>query len=276
MRALFIADTFDYLDLDYLQRQAGSGCHVELIGKARDVKQNRSAHGDHCAQCAIRAANTSQGLTHLFLTDRRWNRWQEVYIELVKDFPNLNGSYSFGRIPQNETSGWGKMFEDTARTEDRNAGKLEMFATGLHFFASGNWGDGDVDSDLAWPQALWADRYSNAFLIAACDDKGRPATFTSQAGERLDEGQISISYPGVMIPVRNPVNGKTEYVSGTSFATPLCAGDVTGRGMTDVDETKAYWESALSIHESWYEEWLAGEHHPAFGRGNIRNEEWYR
>lgn len=272
-RALFIPDSYGSTDLGYLRDLAGPDCKVQFVGPR---KEDGETHGDMCAQCVIRSAKSHDGLTHLYLADRRTTDWAGLFKELRQDHPDLNGSYSFGRLPQNELDMFGQIFEQEARRSDLATDQSDLFGSGLHFFAAGNFGDGDRDSDLCWPQAYWADQFTNVFLIAACDKKGRPASFTSQAGDAPSEGKISIAYPGVMVPVRHPATGRIEYVNGTSFAAPFAAGDITGQGITGVEQCKSSWERRLTIHESWYDEWLAGEYHESFGRGNIRNKEWYK
>jgi hypothetical protein len=110
------------------------------------------------------------------------------------------------------------------------------------------------------------------FLIAAANNKGRPATFTSGAGttRKPDEGVISIAYMGVDCEVRHPITGRVQWVSGTSPATANASGDLTGQGIYETDEIKNYWEDNLTIHKSFYPEWLEGKHHEAMGRGFIK------
>lgn len=274
MRALFIPDNYDRLDLDYLKRQAGPKCHVEFLG---EQAEGDSYHGDYMAQCAIRAANLQGGLTHLFLCDRTTVDWLDVRKTLVKTFPRMNTSCSFGGRPIDyKDDSLVKMLKQEWKKNTVNETKSELFdGEGSFFFACGNWGDEHPDSDLAWPQAYWADRFSNVFLIAACDRTGRPATFSSQSNDLPNEGVISIATAGVDVPVRNPDSGMVKGVSGTSPAAAIASGDATGRGLFTPGPIKDSWEERLTINKAFYDEWLAGEHHKSMGRGAILDKRFW-
>lgn len=88
--------------------------------------------------------------------------------------------------------------------------------------AAGNEGDkqktkGALNGSNYWPGGL---KLPNVITVGAIDNEGKRAGFSNFAE---GDGEVTISAPGVRLPLGNGSDGKPVYASGTSFATPQVA-----------------------------------------------------
>lgn len=88
--------------------------------------------------------------------------------------------------------------------------------------AAGNEGDkqktkGGLNGSNYWPGGL---KLPNVITVGAIDYEGKRAGFSNFS---QGDGEVTISAPGVRLPLGNGSDGKPVYASGTSFATPQVA-----------------------------------------------------
>lgn len=76
---------------------------------------------------------------------------------------------------------------------------------------------GALDGTNYYPGGL---KLPNVITVGAIDNEGKRAGFSNFAS---GDGEVSISAPGVNLPLGNGDDGKPVYASGTSFATPQVA-----------------------------------------------------
>ena len=116
----------------------------------------------------------------------------------------------------------------------------------------------DRDNDVAYPQKLMA-HSKRVHIIGACDIIGRPSTFSS------DGLEVEAMYWGQKVPVINPFTGVTEYISGTSFATPFALGDAVRRNLYAPGSVNNYiYEKAIRTGN-----WPKDQRHPKAGYGGM-------
>ena len=134
-------------------------------------------------------------------------------------------------------------------------------------FASGNhdsttpWAP-DLSNDVCYPQKPLS-TLDNVFVVGACNIRGVPMDWSA------DGLEVTCAYLGHQVRVLDPITGRYTRVDGTSFAAPLCAGDM-GCLITEGHQiTREYFESYVLAHGLIPVGWERGRRHPKDGLGTM-------
>lgn len=233
-KSIVILDTIgnEYLKFNHnFKRQFPN---VEFHGLRKQKYLGEEPHGGQCAYCYLSQIGQDAKRDVYFIKilggdfDFMVDHW---WMDAIRDIKPFAINFSVGAHHGNNKAHIKWFFRNYRRFADKFLQCLEDADTQL-FAASGN-EDGTVgskyidrDNDVSFPQRLmWGS--DRVHVIGACDNQGQPSSFSS------DGEEVLCMYWGQQVPVMNPFTGKTEIISGTSFATPFALGDADIRKLNN-------------------------------------------
>ena len=214
------------------------------------VSERCHSHGINVAYCALSQISKEKKVEVSFyrVFDHNGHPYKkfESWIEAMADYKPHATVCSFGTHHGNSSKQiqmlnriYGKRYQDYLCKKINESGGVVFGASGNEDSSNGRV---DFDNDVGYP---WRTaNCGNLAIIGAVDSENKPATFSS------DGSQVDSAWFGQDVPVVMP-DGKKIRISGTSFATPICAGYYLDRGFKNFEQFDAHCFKKAYRAEGW-------------------------